>query len=39
MTPEETARELINKFRRITDEKGLRAIKLEYAQAMCINSS
>lgn len=32
MTPQETARELINKFRRITDEKGLRAIKLEYAK-------
>lgn len=33
MTPqEEVALELVNKFRRITDEKGLRAIKLEYAK-------
>lgn len=32
MTTEEKARELVNQFRRITDEKGLRAIKLEYAK-------
>jgi hypothetical protein len=33
MTPtEETALELVNKFRRITDEKGLRVLKLEYAK-------
>lgn len=32
MTAKETARELVNQFRRIADEKDLRAIKLEYAK-------
>jgi hypothetical protein len=39
MTPtEETALELVNKFRRITDEKGLRVLKLEYAKQCALIS-
>lgn len=36
MTPKEKAMELVNQFRRITDEKGLRAIKLELSQKYTI---